>query len=83
MVTPELWRCVGPFLGHEHAAEVERLLSSADVNERTAGALALSAAPADVLNPTREKFAAELNRVSMAGLEWESLALEPIASAKS
>ena len=82
-VTPELWRCVGPFLGHGHAAEVERLLSSADVNERTAGALALSAAPSDVLSPTREEFAAELNRVSMAGLEWDSLALEPIAPTKS
>ncbi|HEV7283193.1 MAG TPA: EboA domain-containing protein [Pirellulaceae bacterium] len=82
-VTPELWRCVGSFLSHGHAAEMERILSSADVNERTAGALALSAAPSDVLSPTREKFAAELNRVSMAGLEWDSLALEPIAPAKS
>jgi hypothetical protein len=81
-VTPELWRCVGPFLRDEHVAEVERILSSADVNERTAGALALSAAPADVLNRTREKFAAELNRISMAGLEWDSLALEPIAPEK-
>jgi hypothetical protein len=82
-VTPELWRCVGPFLNHGHAAEMERVLSSADVNERTAGALALAAAPADVLHPTREKFAAELNRVSMAGLEWDSLALEPIVPATS
>ncbi len=42
-VSPELWRCVGPYADAAALADLEKVLSEGDVLERQAAALALSA----------------------------------------
>lgn len=42
-VSPELWRCVGPFAADSALADLERVAASSDEAERRAAALALSA----------------------------------------
>ena len=42
-VSPELWRCVGPFADHRAVADLERVLETGAAAERSAAALALSA----------------------------------------
>jgi hypothetical protein len=44
-VSPELWRCIGPFARGQAVADLERVLAAGDWPERTAAALALSASP--------------------------------------
>jgi hypothetical protein len=44
-VSPELWRCVGPFARGEAIADLERALTTGDGPQRAAAALALSASP--------------------------------------
>ena len=45
-VTPELWRCVGPFADGPALADLERVLTTGRDAEQQAAALALSASPA-------------------------------------
>jgi hypothetical protein len=42
VVSPELWRCVGPFAGNRYLDDLARVFRSADRDEHRAGALALS-----------------------------------------
>jgi len=44
-VSPELWRCVGPFADTEALADLQRVLATGDATERRAAALALAACP--------------------------------------
>ena len=68
-VTPELWRCVGPFAEGEALADLERALSHPDA---PGAALALSASPdpeaARLLAPRPERADIEAGR-----LTWDSL----------
>ncbi|MDH4981954.1 EboA domain-containing protein [Hyphomicrobium sp. D-2] len=41
VVSPELWRCVGPFAGNRYLDDLARVFRSADRDEHRAGALAL------------------------------------------
>lgn len=42
VVTPELWRPVGPFIGEQYMDDIERVLSDSDLAQQEAAALALS-----------------------------------------
>ena len=42
VVTPELWRPVGPFLGDDYIDDIERVLNDQDPAHQEAAALALS-----------------------------------------
>jgi hypothetical protein len=44
-VSPELWRCVGPFAGEAGLAALERVLATGTLRERQAAALALFSCP--------------------------------------
>ena len=44
-VSPELWRCVGPFADTEALADLQRVLATGSAIERQAAALALAACP--------------------------------------
>jgi hypothetical protein len=72
-VTPELWRCLGPFAAGDMLEDLERLAGSPEPAERGAAALALSACPdaraADIL----ARLPAEAGMVQTGGLSWESL----------
>ncbi len=70
-VSPELWRCVGPFAGGRALDALERTLEKGSARERQAAALALQACP-------HPDAAAILDRSGVAvGPEgWDVLAVE-------
>ena len=72
-VTPELWRCVGPFAEGSMIDDLQRVLSSDSEQERCAAALALSASndprAANVLSS-----AADLQtRIESGALSWSDI----------
>ena len=44
-VSPELWRCVGPYADERALADLERVLSTGTPEERTAAKAAIAACP--------------------------------------
>jgi hypothetical protein len=72
-VSPELWRCVGPFAKGEALADLERALSG-DAPERRAAALALAASPAAEAAALLERHPDLKAAVASGALTWESLA---------
>lgn len=74
-VTPELWRCVGPFADDGGLADLRRALAEGTTTERRAAALALVAAD----RPAAEAILAELAPDLAAGarsgeIAWDSVA---------
>jgi hypothetical protein len=73
-VSPELWRCVGPFARGQALADLERVLATGDEPERAAAGLALSASP----DPAARSLLAarpELSQALQDGrITWERLA---------
>ena len=72
-ITPEIWRCVGPFAQGAVLADFEKALTSEDEAERRGAALGLSASPAaeaKALLATAPALAAEIEAGS---LTWDSL----------
>jgi hypothetical protein len=72
-VTPELWRCLGPFAEGDMVADLERLSGSEDSRERRAAALALSASPDGRASALLEKLPVEAMMVKSGSLSWDSL----------
>jgi len=73
-VSPELWRCVGPFASGAVLDDFRRLLERGSDAERRAAALALADAKDDDARRLLESHA-ELAAAARAGrLDWESLA---------
>ncbi len=74
-VTPELWRCVGPFADVDALADLERALASGNETERRAGALAAAASPTPAARALVERAGAELlPRIESGELSWSSIA---------
>ena len=72
-VSPELWRCVGPFADAEALADLQRVLATGGAIERKAAALALAACPAPQakeLLAGAPDLAAAVERVA---LNWDTL----------
>ncbi len=75
-ITPELWRCVGPFAAGAAIEDLQRLIDSGDETEKKAAGLALAASgdpgAQDLLRSMPEVAAAiEADRLS-----WDALAAE-------
>lgn len=72
-VTPELWRCLGPFAEGRLVEDLKRVASSSDVANRRAAALALHASPApearDILASMGEIAAA----VGSGAVSWSNV----------
>jgi hypothetical protein len=72
-VSPELWRCVGPYADAEALADLQRVLATGDATERKAAALALAACPdaraREVLGQVPDLAAA----VARGDLTWDNL----------
>lgn len=72
-ISPELWRCVGPFAEGNTLEALQIALSSDDPSEHRAAVLAISASPsvdaAALLTPYHESVAA----VSAGTLTWDTL----------
>jgi hypothetical protein len=78
-VSPELWRCVGPYADAEALGDLQRVLASGSATERRAAALALAACPdsrAKELLASAPDLAATIER---GELSWERFADETAA----
>ncbi len=74
-VSPELWRCVGPFARDEALEDLGRVLDSDDPLERMAASLALAASPDPRARRLLEESGSEFARAALAGqLSWSGLA---------
>jgi hypothetical protein len=75
-VSPELWRCVGPYADAEALADLQRVLATGSAIERRAAALALHACPdpkaKELLDAAPDLKAA----IAQRELSWERLAEE-------
>ncbi len=74
VVSPELWRCVGPFAEGPMVADLAKVLDGGSEAERQAAALALAASPsADAARALQA--APDLRRkVNEGALDWDALA---------
>jgi hypothetical protein len=72
-VSPELWRCVGPYADAEALGDLQRVLATGDAGERKAAALALAACPdakaKELLGQAPDLAAA----VARGALSWDNL----------
>ena len=75
-VTPELWRCVGPFAEGAALADLERALASAEETERRGAALALAASPAAEAKARLASVPALAGAIERGELTWPGLAAE-------
>jgi len=73
-VTPELWRCLGPFAEGLMVDDLERVAGSADPSERRAAALALSASPDRRALAILARLPEEASMVRTGRLSWDRLA---------
>jgi hypothetical protein len=73
-VTPELWRCVGPFIDDAAIPDFERLVERGDANERCAAALALGASTLPAAAKLLESLPSESAAIKDDRLTWSSLA---------
>jgi hypothetical protein len=72
-VSPELWRCVGPFAAGEALADLARVLESGQGAERAAAVLALRSAPDPAARPLLDRHAALRDAVAARGVDWTTL----------
>ena len=71
-VSPELWRCVGPFAEGQLLADLERVLSTGMPPERAAGVLALQRARDPAARQLLERYASVRDAVAAQGIDWKS-----------
>lgn len=70
-VSPELWRCVGPFATEPMLADLERVLTTGSETERAAAALALGSCPTEVPVALARRVT-ETSR----GMTWPEIAVQ-------
>jgi hypothetical protein len=71
-VSPELWRCVGPFASGPLLADLGRVLESGAPPERAAAVLALRSAPDPQARVLLERYAGLRDVVVARGVDWKS-----------
>jgi hypothetical protein len=72
-VTPELWRCIGPFAEGDLIDDLARVAKSAEGAERRAAALALSVSPDRRAPALLEALPAETTLLKTGSLSWDNL----------
>lgn len=72
-VSPELWRCVGPFAAGEVLADLARVLESGQPAERAAAVLALRSAPDPAARPLLDRHAALCDALTSRGVDWATV----------
>ncbi len=73
-VSPELWRCVGPFAGDAYLEELVRVFASPALIERQAAALALAECPTPKALVILEGAPALWGDIRHGRLTWDTLA---------
>lgn len=72
-VTPELWRCLGPFAEGLMFDDLARVAASGDASERRAAALALSVSPDGRASEVLRRIPAEARLVQTGALSWANV----------
>jgi hypothetical protein len=72
-VSPELWRCVGPFAGDTYFEELLRVFESPSSIERKAAALAFAECPTPDALLILESSPAIWSDIRSGRLSWDSL----------
>ena len=75
-VSPELWRCVGPFAEDAPLADLKRVVETGEEPERKAAALALAASSAPEAKDMLAAMGDQALAIESGRLSWESLAQE-------
>ena len=73
-VSPELWRCVGPFAAGPLLADLDHVLDTGTPNERTAAVLALRSASDPQARVLLDRHAALRDMVAAGGADWAAVA---------
>lgn len=73
-VTPELWRCVGPFASADMLDDLQRVSTSSDKTERQAAVLALSSCPDPAAQELLRQFPEDTAAIAQGKLTWDTLA---------
>lgn len=71
-VSPELWRCVGPFASGPLLADLERVLETGTRPERAAAVLALRSASDPEARRLLDRHAVLRDAVAARGVDWKS-----------
>lgn len=82
-VTPELWRCVGPFARGEMLEDLARVADTGTPLERDAALLALHASPDPAAADVLARHAAAARRIADGRLDWNTLVADPTADTPS
>lgn len=73
VVTPELWRCVGPFASGTLLDDLKKVIASDNVIEQQAGVLALSQSPDEQAATLLQPFADITAAIAAGTLTWDTL----------
>ena len=71
-VSPELWRCVGPFADEAALEDLQRVLETGTLSERQAAALALSVSPSERAHEILTAHHELANAIESKRLSWET-----------
>ncbi len=71
-VSPELWRCVGPFASGPLLVDLGRVLETGTLPERAAAVLALRSASDPEAHQLLDRHAALRDAVAARGIDWKS-----------
>ncbi len=71
-VSPELWRCVGPFATGPMLADLERVLKTGTQPERAAAVLATRRSPDPEAGRLLDRHAALRDAVAARGVDWKT-----------
>jgi hypothetical protein len=71
-ISPELWRCVGPFASGRLLADLERVLETGSPAQRAAAVLALRSAEAPQARRLLERHAELRDALAARGIGWQS-----------
>ncbi len=75
-VSPELWRCVGPFAAGGMVDDLQKVLTGGGETERKAAALALAASPAPKAGEVLRAAADLAAGIESGDLSWDGLVAE-------
>lgn len=75
-VTPELWRCVGPFASGDMLDDLQKVLDSKNSTEHKAGALALSSCSDPIATEILSKHPTDVLAIASGALTWNSISSE-------
>lgn len=76
-VSPELWRCVGPYADKSAIKELKRVLETGQPKEQAAAALALSQSPHSQAAEILEEHRKLAQKIQSGELTWSNLMTKP------